>query len=164
MNVQDTHHIPLEKVAIELETHLENGLSQAEAQARVARLGSNELMERPRPGFWKLLLDQFNNFLIIILIVAAAISLSLGEVVDASAIMAIVVLNAVLGVVQESKAEQALAALKKMAAPNALVIRDGDQVSHSGARTGAGRHRAAGSGQLCAGRLAPGRKRQPQDR
>jgi len=129
MNVQDTHHIPLEKVAIELETHLENGLSQAEAQARVARLGSNELMERPRPGFWKLLLDQFNNFLIIILIVAAAISLSLGEVVDASAIMAIVVLNAVLGVVQESKAEQALAALKKMAAPNALAIRDGNRVS-----------------------------------
>ena len=129
MNVQDTHHIPLEKVAIELETHLENGLSQAEAQARVARLGSNELMERPRPGFWKLLLDQFNSFLIIILIVAAVISLSLGEVVDASAIMAIVVLNAVLGVVQESKAEQALAALKKMAAPNALAIRDGNRVS-----------------------------------
>jgi Ca2+-transporting ATPase len=129
MNIRDTHHIPLEDIASELETHLENGLCQAEAQARMARFGPNELVERPRPGFWKLLLDQFNNFLIIILIVAAVISLSLGETVDASAIMAIVVLNAVLGVVQESKAEQALAALKKMAAPNALAIRDGNRVS-----------------------------------
>jgi Ca2+-transporting ATPase len=86
-------------------------------------------MERPRPGFFKLLLDQLNSFLVIILIVAAVVSLLLGEVVDASAIMAIVVLNAVLGVVQESKAEQALAALKKMAAPTAAALRDGRQVS-----------------------------------
>ena len=77
----------------------------------------------------KLLFDQFNNFLIIILIVAAIISLLLGEVVDAIAIMAIVTLNAVLGVVQESKAEQALAALKKMAAPSAQVLRDGAQIT-----------------------------------
>ena len=69
----------------------------------------------------------------IILIIAALISLALGEWVDAIAIMCIVVLNAVVGVIQESKAEQALAALKKMAAPNAQVIRDGHQVTVPGA-------------------------------
>jgi Ca2+-transporting ATPase len=109
------------------ETHLQLGLSSQEAKARLERYGPNELTERPRPGFLNLLVDQLNNFLVIILIVAAVVSLLLGEVVDAVAIMAIVVLNSVLGVVQESKAEQALAALKRMAAPNTQVIRDGVQ-------------------------------------
>ncbi len=120
-----THSMPLETLASEFMTDLELGLTPPESAARLSRYGPNELTERPRPGFLKLLLDQFNNFLVIILIVAAVISLFLGEVIDASAIMAIVILNAVLGVVQESKAEQALAALKKMAAPNTTVIREG---------------------------------------
>ena len=129
MSTQDTHSIPIEHAIGQLETHLHQGLSSQEAQARLAKYGPNELMERPRPGFLKLLLGQFSSFLVIVLIVAAIVSLLLREVVDASAIMAIVVLNAVLGVIQESKAEQALAALKKMAAPNAQVIRDGIQVT-----------------------------------
>jgi len=129
MDLQHIHALSVDTAVDQLETHLHLGLSSQEARARLDKHGPNELMERPRPGFFKLLLDQFNNFLIIILIVAAVISLLLGEVIDASAIMAIVVLNAVLGVVQESKAEQALAALKKMAAPNAQVIRDGVQAS-----------------------------------
>jgi Ca2+-transporting ATPase len=129
MNANEAHCVSVEHMASEFDTHLQVGLSGQEARARLEKYGPNELLERPRPGFFKMLLDQFNNFLVIILVAAAVVSLFLGEVIDASAIMAIVALNAVLGVVQESKAEQALAALQKMAAPTASVIRDGRQVS-----------------------------------
>jgi len=71
------------------------------------------------------LLGQFNDFLVLILIASAVISLFLGEYLDAGVILAIVVLNAILGVIQESKAEESLAALRKMAAPEARVLRDG---------------------------------------
>ena len=108
-----------------LETHLHRGLTSEEAKQRLAQYGPNELQERPRPTFWQLLLNQFKQFLVLILIVAALVSFFLGEYVEAGAIMAIVVLNAVLGVVQESKAEEALAALQKMAAPEAKVVRNG---------------------------------------
>jgi len=129
MKKQEYHFASLDQAALDLETRLDTGLTAEQAQTRLGEYGTNELLERPRPGFLKMLLDQFNNFLIIILIAAALISLLIGEVLDASAIMAIVVLNAALGVIQESKAEEALAALKKMAAPAALVLRDGSQVS-----------------------------------
>jgi Ca2+-transporting ATPase len=125
VNSQIAHAQPVESLVGVLRTHLTMGLRDEEASARLAQYGPNELRERPRPTFWHLLLGQFNNFLVIILIASAVISLFLGEYVDASAIMAIVILNAILGVVQESKAEEALAALKKMAAPEARVIRSG---------------------------------------
>jgi len=125
MREQDAHAQPIETLLNTLRTHLAQGLCDKEANARLAKHGPNELKERPRPTFWHLLLGQFNNFLILILLVSAVISLFLGEYVDATAIMAIVVLNAILGVVQESKAEEALAALQKMAAPEARVIRSG---------------------------------------
>ena len=121
------HDRQIEDIIGELETHIDKGLGSREANDRLRANGFNELTEKPRPGFFKLLLDQFNNFLIIILIIAAVITLFLGEYVDAIAIAAIVALNAVVGVVQESKAEKAIAALKKMAAPNVQVIRDGEQ-------------------------------------
>jgi Ca2+-transporting ATPase len=121
---KDCHGKPIDHVVNGLKSHIERGLTQAEAAARIKEHGYNELTERPRPGFFQLLLDQFNNFLVIILIIAAVVCLFLGEYIDAIAIMFIVVLNAVVGVVQESKAEEALAALKKMAAPNAQVVRD----------------------------------------
>ena len=123
------HALSAEQVAKDLSTDLINGLTCEEARARLERNGPNELKEKPRPGFLSLLWDQLNNFLILILIAAAVLSILLGEWIDASAIMAIVVLNSVLGVVQESKAEQALAALKKMSAPNARVIRGGQQMT-----------------------------------
>jgi Ca2+-transporting ATPase len=123
------HSRSVQEVSDTLETNPSTGLAAAEANARLTQYGPNELAERPRPGFWQLLLSQFNNFLVIILIVSAVISLLLGELVEASAIMAIVILNAVLGVVQESKAEEALAALKKMASPEARVLRGDHHVT-----------------------------------
>jgi Ca2+-transporting ATPase len=129
MQGQECHAREIGHIISQFETHLEKGLTQAEVQDRLEKHGPNELTEKPRPGFFQLLLSQFNNFLVIILIVAAVVSVLVGEVIDAVAIMVIVILNAVVGVVQESKAEAALAALKKMAAPNAQVIRDGHQVT-----------------------------------
>jgi Ca2+-transporting ATPase len=122
------HSQPIEDVAAQLKTRLDAGLSTAEAQTRLAQHGPNELRERPPTPFWKLVLEQLNNFVVILLIVASVVAALLGDVIEAVVIMAIVVLNAVLGVVQESRAEKALAALKKMAAPDAETIRDGHRV------------------------------------
>ncbi|MCX7681774.1 MAG: cation-translocating P-type ATPase [Anaerolineae bacterium] len=120
--------LTIQETARMLGCDLTRGLSEAEAAARLSRYGPNELVEQPRPGFWQRLLNQFNNFLVIILIVAAVISLLLGDTIEAGAIMAIVLLNAIIGVVQEGKAEEALAMLKKMAAPEAHVLRDGHRI------------------------------------
>src|SRR6266511_5448648 len=112
--------------------HLEvqgNGLSSEEAKERLERYGPNQLKEATRPTFLKMLWEQLNNFVVILLIVASVISALLGDYVEAAAIMAIVVLNAVLGIVQEQRAEEALAALKKLASPDAQVMRDGYKVS-----------------------------------
>ena len=132
MQDRESHGKPIEELVSGFQTHLERGLTRQEAQERLGKFGPNELTERPRPGFFALLWDQFNNYLVIILIIAALVSLALGEYVDSIAIMFIVVLNAVVGVIQESKAEQALAALKKMSAPHAQVIRDGHQITIQG--------------------------------
>jgi Ca2+-transporting ATPase len=123
------HSHTIEHLTDALETHIHKGLTGGQVRERLTQFGPNELKERPRAGFLRLLAGQFNNFLILLLLAAAVISFALGESVDAAAILAIVVLNAVLGVVQESRAERALAALRKMAAPSAAVIRDGVQTS-----------------------------------
>jgi Ca2+-transporting ATPase len=123
------HIWPLERVINELETDSHRGLSAEEVERRLKACGLNELQERPRPGFWQMLLAQFNNFVIWILIVASIISALLGDYIEAGAIMAIVILNAVVGVIQEGKAEEALAALKRMAAPDAHVVRDGHRLT-----------------------------------
>ena len=108
------------------------GLSTAEAQKRLDQYGPNQLTEASRPGFLALLWAQLKDFVVMLLIIASVISIFLGEMVDAAAIMAIVVLNAILGIVQEQRAEQALAALKKLAAPEAHVLRDGQHVTIPG--------------------------------
>src|SRR5215510_1169237 len=105
------------------------GLTTTEAKQRLEQYGPNQLKEAPRPTFLQMLWEQLNNFVVILLIVASVISALLGDYVEAAAIMAIVILNAVLGIVQERRAEEALAALKKLAAPDAQVVRDGRRIS-----------------------------------
>ena len=119
-------HVKSEKEVEEiLSTSLEKGLSSNEALERLERYGPNELEQKGRKSIWAMFIEQFKDFMIIILIVAAVISGVLGEVADAAIILAIVILNAILGVIQENKAEESLEALKKMSAPNAKVRRDG---------------------------------------
>jgi Ca2+-transporting ATPase len=107
------------------DTDAEVGLSSATAQERLNRYGRNELAEVPREPWWRRLARQFADLLIWILIAAAVISGVLGEWLDAGAILAIVFLNGVLSFVQEGRAEQALAALRKLSSPQAKIRRDG---------------------------------------
>ena len=121
-------HLDTEAAARGLETDLASGLAPSEAAARLARFGANVLRETPGRGPWSIFLDQFKDFIVWVLAVAALISgLLLKEWIDAAAIVAILVLNAVLGFVQEYRAEKSLAALKSMAAPFSKVLRGGER-------------------------------------
>ena len=119
----------IEETLLALEVDQTRGLDSTEAALRIEKYGPNQLKEEPRTSFFQLILDQLKSFVVILLIAAAVISGLLGEWIDASAILLIVVLNAVMGVIQESRAEEALAALKKMASPEAHIIRDGKRIT-----------------------------------
>jgi Ca2+-transporting ATPase len=121
------HAMGAEDVLEQLETFPENGLTSEEATSRLREFGPNQLTEAPPTTFWQMLWEQFNNFVVILLVVAAVVSALLGDYIEAGAIMAIVILNATLGVIQERSAEQALAALQRLAAPEADVLRDGSR-------------------------------------
>ena len=123
------HALSAEEALRILQTDAAQGLTSAEARRRQEIYGYNELQERPPVTFWQRLWDQLKGFVVVILWISAIISALLGDWVEAAAIMLIVVLNAIIGVVQESKAEEALAALKKMAAPEAHVLRDGHRIT-----------------------------------
>ncbi len=118
----------IDEVLVLLETTIDRGLSETEALRRLERGGANTLRQKDGKSIARLVLEQLNNVLIYILAVAAAVSLLLGETADAVIILVVIVINAVVGVVQEAKAEKSLEALKKLAAPKALVRRDGQAV------------------------------------
>jgi len=101
------------------------GLSTEEAERRFAEIGSNEIETRKRKTIFELFIDQFRDFMIIVLIGAAIVSGFVGELADTIAIIVILVLNAVIGLVQEYRAERAIEALRSLAAPASTVIRDG---------------------------------------
>ena len=113
-------------VATALGTDPVRGLTADEAAARLAQYGRNELVEKDKRPTWRLLLEQFTNAMIIVLLVAAVITALLGDLKDTAVILAIVVLNGVVGFVQEYRAEQAIDALKAMSSPTARVVRDGE--------------------------------------
>jgi len=99
----------------------EAGLDDEEASRRLERYGENVLTRKGGPSVFRILLRQFANVLVCVLMVAAAVSVGVGEYLDAGAIMAIVILNAVFGFLQEYRAEQAVEALRKLASPTAIV-------------------------------------------
>jgi len=104
-----------------------HGLAQDEATRRLQTYGPNRLAEAEPPGVLARLLRQFNNMLLIVLMVAAAVTAAMGHLIDSGVIAAVVVLNAVIGFVQEGKAERALQAIRHLLAPHAVVLRDGIQ-------------------------------------
>ncbi|MCP4424771.1 MAG: cation-translocating P-type ATPase [Chloroflexi bacterium] len=121
----DWYKSETKQVVAILETNPETGLSAAEAQQRLAQYGLNELVEKGAKSPWLILWEQLTEIMVVILIVAAAVSAFFGEVNDVIVILAIVVLNAILGFTQEYRAEKAIAALKKLAVPTVTVRRDG---------------------------------------
>ncbi len=123
--MKEWHKLSLQEVIETLETDPEKGLDLGEASKRLARYGPNELIERGARSAWRILFEQFSETMVIVLLIAALISGLLGEAKDAIAIMAIVILNALLGFRQEYQAERAMAALKKLAVPLVRVRRAG---------------------------------------
>lgn len=107
----------------------EDGLSNEEASQRLEAFGKNSLKEKKGRSLFLIALEQVKSAMIIILIAAAVISAIMGELVDAFIVLAIVILNAILGIVQEIKAQKSLNALKKMSAPMAKVIRRGSHIT-----------------------------------
>ncbi len=105
----------------------QNGLSEKEARKRLETEGKNEITPAEKDSAIKLFFSQFADLLIIILIISSAISFSIGQAVEATAIIVIVILAGILGFIQEFRAEKAIEALQKMAAPNATVLRDGKE-------------------------------------
>jgi Ca2+-transporting ATPase len=130
----DIHALPVAEAEKELRTDGKLGLTTEEAARRLAEHGPNALVEKKRTPLLVRFLLQFKDTMVIILLIAAVISLFTGEhgfgfnaegAVDAAIIFAVVLMNAVLGLIQESRAEKALDALKRLTAPNARVLRDG---------------------------------------
>ena len=117
------HSLATEQVANELCSDPAQGLTDAQAAVRLAERGPNRLAEKPPRAAWRKFLDQFRNFLVIVLIGAAVLAGTVGDLKDAIVIAIVVLLNATLGFIQEHRAEAALAALKNMLAPVARVRR-----------------------------------------
>ena len=118
------HQQDVKSVLAELDVPID-GLRSEEAGNRLAKFGRNEIEEKGRRSAVAMFLDQFRDFMILVLIAAAAVSGFVGEAADTVAILVIVLLNAAIGFFQEYRAEKAMEALKRMAAPAARVLRDG---------------------------------------
>ena len=128
------HSVPVEELARSLSADPAAGLTSAQAEERLRQYGENRLQEKKPKTFFQRFLDQFKDVMILILLIAAGISFAVAihegnpsEFVEPLLILLIVVLNAIIGVIQENKAEKALEALKNLSAPHARVLRDGKE-------------------------------------
>lgn len=134
MSQQMWHQMSSQDVTLLQQTNAEQGLSDEEARLRLERSGANELSEGVKLSPLVLLLNQFKDFMVLVLVGATLISGLLGEYLDAITILAIIVMNGILGFVQEFRAERSLRALKELSAPTAKVVRSG-KVQDVDART-----------------------------
>lgn len=129
------HAQTAEQAATALKSSLSTGLSPHEAMQRQKKYGKNKLQEAKKKGLLRKFLEQFADFMVVILLIAACVSFATaiysgdGDFVDPVIILVIVILNAIIGVIQESRAEHAIDALKKLSAPNARVLRGGKALS-----------------------------------
>jgi len=121
------HNLTVSEVIESLRSGIQ-GLTSEEAERRLAQFGPNELAEKKKISPFMLWLGQFKDFLIIILLVAVVLSAVLGEITDAIVIFVIVLFATTLGFIQEYRAERAMEALKRMAAPTSSVIRNGQEI------------------------------------
>jgi len=120
------YQLSVKEVLQRLETS-ENGLSDSEAKQRIVQYGPNKLAEEEKISKLKILMHQFTSPLIYILLIAGAVTILLKEYIDSGVIFAVVILNAIIGYIQEFKAEESVRALKKMVVPKARVIRNGKE-------------------------------------
>lgn len=124
----------LETITKELRTNVQRGLNEEEANRRIEKYGKNRLKEKKKESMFIRFIKQFNDFMIIILIIASIVSAVIayvegsGDYIDSIIIIAIVIFNAIMGLVQETKAEKSLEALKKLSAPISKVRRSGKVV------------------------------------
>lgn len=124
--------IKKENVLGELRTNLKNGLTEEEVKKRQNKYGKNRLKDKPKENIFVKFIKQFNDFMIIILIIASIVSAVIStlqgqnDYIDSIIIIGIVILNALMGVIQETKAEKSIEALKKMTPPHAKVVRNGN--------------------------------------
>lgn len=122
----------IEEVARELRTNLKIGLKESDVQEREKQFGKNKIKENKKEGLFIKFIKQFNDFMIIILIIAAIVSAVVsymegtGDYLDSVIIIAIVIFNGIMGLIQETKAEKSIEALKEMTPPKAKVIRNGN--------------------------------------
>ena len=117
---------PIDKIISHFDTNITNGLSSKAAEELLSKNGKNKLIAKKKKTLLELFLSQINDVMIYILIAAALISALVGEVSDSIIIVIVILINAIIGVVQENKAEKALEALKSLSTPKALVKRDGN--------------------------------------
>lgn len=130
-SAQPWHTLAVEATALSLAVDPARGLTTEEARLRLARCGPNALPEGARRSLARMFLDQFRDFMILVLIAAAVVSGVIGDPGDTIAIVVIVLLNAAIGFTQEYRAERAMAALKQMAAPSARIRRGGELLTVS---------------------------------